>query len=60
MKKTTLLIVLLIIIILVLPKLMEQSVMNAVIGLVLLTIVSEISSVIVFLFFIPKKINLRC
>ena len=53
-------IVRLIIIILVLPKLMEQSVMNAVIGLVLLTIVSEISSVIVFLFFIPKKINLRC
>ncbi len=50
----------LIIIILVLPKLMEQSILSAVIGLVLLTIVSEISSIIVFLFFIPKKINLRC
>ena len=43
-------IVRLIIIILILPKLMEQSVMNAVIGLVLLTIISEISSIIVFLF----------
>ena len=53
-------IVRLIIIILILPKLMKQSVMNAVIGLVLLTIISEISSIIVFLFFIPKKINLRC
>lgn len=52
-------IVRLVIIILVLPKLMEQSVMNAVIGLVLLTIISEISSIIVFIFFIPKKINLR-
>lgn len=50
----------LIIIILVLPKLMENSILSAVIGLVLLTIVSEISSIIVFLFFIPKKINLRC
>ena len=49
----------LIIIATVLPILMERSVMIAVIGLVLLTIVSEISSIIVFLFFIPKKINLR-
>ena len=49
----------LIIIATVLPILMERSVMTAVIGLVLLTIVSEISSIIVFLFFIPKKINLR-
>ena len=49
----------LIIIATVLPILMEKSVMIAVIGLVLLTIVSEISSIIVFLFFIPKKINLR-
>lgn len=40
-----------------LPKLMQRSVMTAVIGLILLTIISEISSIIVFLFFLPKKIN---
>ena len=47
----------LIIISIVLPKLMYKSVLTAVIGLILLTIVSEISSIIVFLFFLPKKIN---
>ena len=49
----------LIIIIIVLPILMEKGVMYAVIGLILLTIISEISSIIVFFFFLPRKINLR-
>ena len=49
----------LIIIVIVLPILMEKSVMHAVIGLILLTIASEISSIIVFLFFIPKHINFK-
>ena len=49
----------LIIIVIVLPILMKKSVMHAVIGLILLTIVSEISSIIVFLFFIPKHINFK-
>lgn len=50
-------IVRLIIIATVLPILMKKSVLYAVLGLILLTIVSEISSIIVFLFFLPKKIN---
>ena len=49
----------LIIIVIVLPILMKKSVMHAVIGLILLTIASEISSIIVFLFFIPKHINFK-
>lgn len=49
----------LIIIVIVLPILMKKSVMHAIIGLILLTIVSEISSIIVFLFFIPKHINFK-
>lgn len=49
----------LIIIIIVLPILMKKSVMTAVLGLILLTIISEISSIIIFLFFLPKKINYR-
>ena len=47
----------LLIIVIVLPILMEKNVMIAVLGLVLLTIASEISSIIVFFFFLPKKIN---
>ena len=50
-------IVRLIIIATVLPILMKKGVMYAVIGLILLTIISEISSIIVFLFFLPKKID---
>ncbi len=42
----------------ILPILMQKNVLIAVIGLVLLTIISEISSIIVFLFFLPKKIKL--
>ena len=49
----------LIIIVIVLPILMKKSVMHAIIGLILLTIASEISSIIVFLFFIPKHINFK-
>ena len=49
----------LIIIIIVLPILIDKGIMYAVIGLVLLTIISEISSIIVFFFFLPRKINLR-
>ena len=49
----------LIIIVIVLPILMDKGVMYAVIGLILLTIASEISSIIVFFFFLPRKINLR-
>ena len=49
----------LIIIVIVLTILMEKSVMHAVIGLILLTIISEISSIIVFLFFIPKHIDFK-
>ena len=49
----------LIIIVIVLPILMKKSVIHAVIGLILLTIISEISSIIVFLFFIPKHIDFK-
>ncbi len=49
----------LIIIVIFLPLLMKKSVMHAVLGLVLLTIVSEICSIIVFFFFLPKKINFK-
>ena len=47
----------LIIIVTILPILMKKSVMYAVLGLILLTILSEISSIIVFLFFLPRHIN---
>lgn len=50
-------IVRLIIILMVLPILKRKSDMLAILGLILLTIISEISSIIVFLFFLPKKIN---
>lgn len=52
-------IVRLIIIVTILPTLMKKSVMYAVLGLILLTILSEISSIIVFLFFLPKHINYK-
>ena len=47
-----------ILIITILPILMQKSLLIAIIGLVLLTIISEISSIIVFLFFLPKKIRI--
>ena len=50
-------IVRLIIILVVLPIIKKKSDMLAILGLILLTIISEISSIIVFLFFLPKKIN---
>ncbi len=49
----------LIMIIIILPILMDKGVMYAIIGLILLTILSEISSIIVFFFFLPRKINLH-
>lgn len=52
-------IVRLIIIVTILPILMKKSVMYAVLGLILLTILSEISSIVVFLFFLPKHINYK-
>lgn len=52
-------IVRLIIIVTILPILMKKSVVYAVLGLILLTILSEISSIIVFLFFLPKHINYK-
>ena len=48
----------LIIIYLVLPILLEKSIMHAVIGLILLSIISEISSIIIFMFFMPKKFSI--
>lgn len=47
------------IIALVLPILMKKNVLYAVLGLVLLTIISEICSIIVFLFFLPKNISFK-
>ncbi len=52
-------IVRLIIINTVLPILMRHNVLIAVVGLVLLTIISEVSSIIVFFFFLPKKIIIK-
>lgn len=48
----------LILIALVLPLLIKISILYAVLGLILLSIISEISSIIVFSFFIPKKIKI--
>ena len=50
-------IVRLIIIVAILPILMKKNVLIAILGLILLTIVSEITSIIVFFLFLPKKIN---
>ena len=49
----------LIIITFVLPILMKKNVLYAVLGLILLTIVSEICSIIVFIFFLPKHISFK-
>lgn len=40
---------------LILPFLIKIGIMHAVLGLILLSIISEISSIIVFMFFMPKK-----
>ncbi|MDE6285197.1 MAG: polysaccharide biosynthesis protein [Bacilli bacterium] len=52
-------IVRLIIITLVLPHLMAKGGMYAIIGLILLTIISELSSIMVFFFFLPHKIHFK-
>ena len=46
------------IIYLILPILINKSIMHAVIGLILLSIISEISSIIIFMFFMPKKFTI--
>ncbi|MBE6161318.1 MAG: hypothetical protein E7158_03780 [Firmicutes bacterium] len=46
------------IIYLVLPILLKKSIMHAVLGLILLSIISEISSIIIFMFFMPKKFTI--
>ena len=43
---------------LVLPLLIKISIMYAVLGLILLSIISEISSIIIFMFFMPKKFTI--
>ncbi len=48
----------LILIAIILPVLIKKSIMYAVLGLILLSIISEISSIIVFSFFLPKKITI--
>lgn len=45
----------LIIISLILPLLIKKGIIYAVLGLILLSIISEISSIIIFIFFLPKK-----
>ena len=49
----------LILIILFLPRFMEKGVLYGVIALILLNIISEISSIIIFMFFIPKNVNIK-
>ncbi len=49
----------LIVIIIAMPYLLEKSIVHAVAGLMILSIFSEIFSVIIFMFFIPKKININ-
>ena len=43
---------------LVLPILIQKGIMYAVLGLILLSIISEISSIIIFMFFLPKKFTI--
>lgn len=43
---------------LVLPILIKMGIMHAVLGLILLSIISEISSIIIFMFFMPKKFTI--
>jgi len=44
---------------LIIPPLIAKSVIHAVLGLILLSIITEIASVLIFLFFLPKKIALK-
>lgn len=43
---------------LIIPPLMEISIVNAVMGLILLSIATELASIITFIFFLPKKFTL--
>lgn len=49
----------LILIILITPTLLEKNIIYAVIGLILVNLFSELSSIIVLLFFIPNKKNIK-
>ncbi len=49
----------LVIIVLFLPILANKSALYAVVGLMLLTIISEVFSVIIFMFFLPKKVIIK-
>lgn len=49
----------LILIVLFLPKFMTKGVLYGVLALILLNIISEISSIIVFMFFLPKNIKIK-
>lgn len=49
----------LILIYLIIPPLIAKSVIHAVLGLILLSIATEITSILVFLFFLPKKIIIK-
>lgn len=49
----------LILIILVLPHLIKKSILIGIIAFILLNIISEIFSVIIFMFFIPKKVTIN-
>lgn len=45
--------------ILIIPTLLEKSIIYAVTGLILVNMISELSSIIILLFFIPNKKNIR-
>ncbi len=49
----------LILIIIILPKLMIINVNIAILGLILLTIISELSSIVIFMLFLPKKFTIN-
>lgn len=44
---------------LILPVLIKIGILHAVLGLILLSIISEISSIIIFMFFMPKKFTIN-
>ena len=51
-------IVRMVLIFLIIPKLVEQNIVYAVMGLILISIASELSSIITFLLFLPKKFKI--
>ncbi len=49
----------LILIVILIPKIMSKSLVNAVVGLVSVNIISELSSIFMLMFFLPKKISIK-